>query len=286
MEGFRDVQAEVADVLEGGVAFIVGATRWAPAWLQQCLDAYPDVCARGEAHLTDILFPRMGEVITDYNAQAGKIGNRLRVAGLPGNAAGLEFDDIDHLLRTAIGLMFRRWAGASERTPVAIVEKTPEHVTSLDILHRILPGAKIIHVYRDGRDEAVAAWEFNMGLSKGEFPRTYPSFADYAEVFAGNWNRAIDAARRFARYGGGGNCLEVRVEDLIDHPDSVARRVFQFLGVDIDADWLRACLDTAWDVAPLDLEPGAWRQTFDAEAERLFNRQAGELLKLLGYESR
>jgi hypothetical protein len=284
MTGFRDMQNQVADVLDGGVAFIVGATRWGPAWLQQCLDAYPDVCARGEAHLTDLLFPRMGEVISDYNAQADKIGNRLQVAGLPGNAAGLEVEDIDHLLRSAVGLMFRRWAEKSERPPVMVVEKTPEHVTSLDILHRIIPEARIIHVYRDGRDEAVAGWEFNLGLSKGEFPQAYPSFADYAEVFAGNWNRAIDAARRYQRLRQG-NYLEVRVEDLVAHPHETARRVFQFLGIDIDSDWLRACLDTAWDVAPLDLEPGAWRQTFDADAQRLFNRQAGELLKLLGYET-
>lgn len=283
MEGFRDTQNDVAQVLEGSVAFIVGATRWGTAWLQQCLDAHPDVCARGESHLTDILFPRLGEVINDYNSQCDKIGNRLQVAGLPGNAAGLSFVEIDHLLRTAVGLMFHRWAASCERPPVVVVEKTPEHVVSLDILYRILPNAKVIHVYRDGRDEAASSWEFNLGLSRGEFPRTFPSFADYAEVFAGNWNRSIDAARRFARFDVG-NCLEVPAEQLISEPAAVSQSVFQFLGVGVDSDWLRACTDTAWDVAPLDLEPGAWRQTFDETAERHFMRQAGELLKLLGYD--
>lgn len=282
MDDFRNMQNQLADVLDGGVGFIVGATRWGPAWLQQCLDAHPDVCAQGEAHFTDILFPAMGEAITDYNHQCEKVGNRLQVAGWPANAAGLPFDDIDHLLRTAVGLTLHRWAAKSERWPLAIVEKTPEHITSLDILHRILPEARIVHLYRDGRDEAVAAWEFNMGLSRGEFPRTYPHFADFAEVFAGNWNRAIDAARRFQR-ARGDLVLEVRCEDLIADPEPQARRVFEFLGIDIDADWLRACADTAWDVSPLDLEPGAWRQSFDAEATQRFQRQAGELLKLLGY---
>ena len=284
MDDFRDIQDQVANVLGGGVVFIVGATRWGAAWLQQCLDAHPDVCAQGEGHFTDILFPNIGEVITDYNSQCEKVGNRLLTAGLPGNAAGIAHDDIDHLLRTALGLMFRRWAVACERPPVVIVEKTPEHVASLDILHRILPDAKIIHVYRDGRDEAVATWAFNLGLSRGEFPRTYPNFVDYAEVFAGNWNRALDAARRFSRFSGAA-CLDVRSEDIITRPDEIARQAFQFAGIDIDADWLRACTDTAWDISPLDLEPGAWRQTFDADSERLFNRQAGELLKLLGYDS-
>jgi hypothetical protein len=282
MSDFREVQAELADALAGGVVFLVGATRWGTAWVQQCLDTHPYVCARGEAHLSDILFPAVGEALGNYNKQCEKISNRLRAAGLPANAAGLEYADIDHLLRTAAGLMFRRWVAEAETPPAVIVEKTPEHVAALDILGRILPDARVIHIYRDGRDEALASWEFNIGMSRGEFPRTYPTFADYAEVFAGNWNRAIDGARRFRRYRPDG-CLEVRAEDIVEDPEGVAERLFNFVGVGIDEDWLKACTGTAWDIAPLDLEPGSWQRSFDDAAKGHFNRQAGELLKLLGY---
>ncbi|MEK9751970.1 MAG: hypothetical protein VW338_02005 [Rhodospirillaceae bacterium] len=108
MSDFWEVQGELADAFERGVVFLVGATRWGTAWVQQCLDTHPYVCARGEAHFSDILFPAVGEALGNYNKQCDKIANRLRAAGLPGNAAGLEYADIDHLLRTAIGLMFRR----------------------------------------------------------------------------------------------------------------------------------------------------------------------------------
>ncbi len=282
MSDFREAQAELADSLDRGVVFLVGATRWGTAWVQQCLDTHPYVCARGEAHLSDILFPAVGAALGDYNKQCEKIANRLSAAGLPANAAGFDYTDIDHLLRTAVGLMFRRWVAGEETPPDVIVEKTPEHVTALDILNRVVPEARVIHVYRDGRDEALAAWEFNMGLSRGEFPRTYPTFSDFAEVFAGNWNRAIDAARRFHRVRPDA-CLEVRAEDIVDTPMTVAAQVFEFIGVGIDEDWLKACTDTAWDVAPLDLEPESWRRSFDDIASGHFNRQAGELLKLLGY---
>lgn len=163
-----------------------------------------------------------------------------------------------------------------------VVEKTPEHVAALDILDRVVPEARVIHVFRDGRDEALAAWEFNLGLSRGEFPRTYPTFADFAEVSAGNRNRVIDAARRFRRVRPD-PCLEVRAEDVVENPNRVAERLFEFVGVGIDADWLKACTGTAWDVAPLDIEPGSWRRSFNDTATGHFNRQAGELLKLLGY---
>ena len=284
MSEFREVQSNVADALESGVVFLVGATRWGTAWVQQCLDTHPYVCAQGEAHFSDILFPAVADVFGDYNKQCEKIANRLRAVGLPGNAAGLEYEDIDHLLRTAMGLMFRRWTIAAEEPPAVIVEKTPEHVVALDILHRVLPDSRVIHVYRDGRDEALAAWEFNLGISRGEFPRTYPNFAAFAEAFAGNWNRSIDAARRFRRFRADA-CLEVRAEDIVDDPEGVAQRLFDFVGVGIDADWLKACTGTAWDVAPLDLEPGAWHGSFDDEARGHFTRQAGELLKLLGYDA-
>jgi len=284
MNDFRDVQSQVADALEGGIVFLVGATRWGTAWVQQCLDTHPYVCARGEAHFSDILFPAVAEALGDYNKQCGKIANRLQASGLPGNAAGLEYEDIDHLLRTAMGLTFRRWIEGAEELPAVIVEKTPEHVLALDILHRVLPDCRVIHVFRDGRDEALAAWEFNLSISRGEFPRTYPTFAAFAEVFAGNWNRSIDAARRFRRFRADA-CLEVRAEDIADDPEGVAERLFEFVGVGVDADWLKACTGTAWDVVPLDLEPGAWRGGFDDESRGHFARQAGELLKLLCYES-
>lgn len=280
MAGFRDDQERVAAVFDKRLGFIVGATRWGTAWVQQCLDAHPDVSAQGEGHFTDILFPRVAELIEDYNAQCEKISNRLEVAGLPGGTAGFTYDDIDHLLRNALGLTFARWLTA-EDVP-CLVEKTPEQVVHLDILARIVPEARFIHVVRDGRDEALAAWEFNLGLSRGEFPKTYPSFADFAEVFAGNWNRSIDAARRFARVHGA-RIIQLRAEDITRHPEREARGLFQFLEVGGDADLVRACADTAWDMAPLDLEEGAWRSSFDEPATRAFTRQAGELLKLLGY---
>jgi len=281
MPDYRETQDRVTAVFDKQITFIVGATRWGTAWMQQCLDAHPDICAKGEGHFTDILFPRVAELIDTYNADCAKIGNRLQTAGLSGNASGFTYDDVDHLLRTAVGLIFNRWLAAGEVTH--IVEKTPEQVMSLDILDRIVPGARVIHVVRDGRDEALAAWEFNIGLSRSEFPNTYPSFADFAEVFAGNWNRGINAARRYARVHGE-RFIEIQAEAVTEDPIREVESLFRFLGVDADRDMIRACADTAWDLSPLDLEAGAWRGSFDDAASRAFTRHAGELLKLLGYE--
>ncbi|MEK9724892.1 MAG: sulfotransferase [Rhodospirillaceae bacterium] len=282
MDDFRSVQDRLSAVLDRPLTFIVGATRWGTAWVQQCLDTHPDVRAAGEGHFSDILFPRLAEALDDYNGQCARIANRLDVAGLPASEAGFTCDDMDHLMRTAVALMFDRWAAAGRAA--CLVEKTPEHVALLDVLTRILPSARVIHVICDGRDEAAAAREFNMGLSPGSFPRTYPTFADFAEVFAGNWKRSLDVARRFQRVHPN-RFLEVRAEKIMRAPMTEAEKLFRFLGVggSDDADLMQLCSDTAWDAVPLDLVAGTWRQSFDETAERAFRRHAGELLKLLGY---
>ncbi len=262
--------------------FIVGATRWGTAWVQNCLDAHPAVLAKGEGHFSDILFPLLAKAFDSYNTEAEKIGNRMQLAGLPGNAAGFTFDDVDHLLATAAGLIFARWAGDDDAI-TCVAEKTPEHVLALDLLDRMFPDMVVVHVIRDGRDEAVSAWDFNIGISRGEFPRKYPTFASFAETFARNWSRSVGAARRFGR----NNRLryyQIRCEDLLAEPAPIIRRLFRFAGVDDDSTIVRDSMTRAWRAVPLDLDPGVWKDTFDQDARRAFDRQCGELLKLLEYD--
>ena len=109
MEDYRQVHERLAKVLDKEIVFIVGATRWGTAWIQQCLDAHPEICCKGEGHFTDILFPMVARVFDDYNAKSDAVGNRPQAAGLPGNAAGFTFDDVHHMMTTTVGLVFDRW---------------------------------------------------------------------------------------------------------------------------------------------------------------------------------
>ena len=284
MEQYRNTQERLQRVFEKDIVFIVGATRWGTAWIQQCLDAHPEICCKGEGHFTDILFPLLADAFDDYNAQSDGVGNRLQQAGLAGNAAGFTFEDVHHLMTTAIGLALSRWTGGGEAGDglKVIAEKTPEHIVQLDLLAKAVPGLKVVHVYRDGRDEALSAWDFNNTLSQGEFRRTYPQFADYAKSFAGNWANAIHASKRFER-GHRGRCLHVRAEDMQGDTVTALGPLLAFLGADAGAEIVKHCADAAWDSAPLDVDAGAWKKTFDDATAKYFTRECGELLKLLGY---
>lgn len=282
MSEHLQTHARLGRLIDMDVVFIVGATRWGTSWVQQCLDAHPNVCCKGEGHFTDTLFPGLGKLVDQYNQDAEQTGNRMQLAGLPGNAAGLTFEDVEYLMRSAIYLTFDRWLANAEGV-TCIGEKTPEHVLSLELLDRLFPNMQVIHVVRDGRDEAASAWDFNMGISKGEFPRRYPTFADFAETFARNWSRSVGAARRFGR-ANRRRYYQIRAEDIADEPAPIVRRLFRFCTVTDREDYVQTAIRQAHEIAPLDIDPGVWRRRFDDDASRRFHRQSGELLKLLDYD--
>lgn len=281
MNEYEKVHDHLGRLLDKDLVFVVGATRWGTSWVQQCLDSHPKVCCKGEGHYTDSLFPGLAKLVDQYNQDAERIGNRMQLAGLPGNAAGFTFEDVEYLMQTAVMLMMKRWVPEDEDVS-CIGEKTPEHVLSLELLDRLFPKMRVVHVVRDGRDEAASAWDFNMGISKGEFPRRYPSFADFAETFARNWSRSVGAARRFGRLNRM-RYYQVRAEDIVDEPAPIVRRMFRFCDVTDREEYVQAGIQRAYQVAPLDIDPGVWQGRFDADATKRFHRQSGELLKLLDY---
>ena len=281
MEEYAKVHDRLGQLLKKDMVFVVGVTRWGTSWVQQCSDNHPKACCKGEGHFTDTLFPGLAKLVDQYNQDVEKIGNRMHLAGLPGNTAGFTFEDVEYLMQTAVMLMMQRWVTEDEDVS-CIGEKTPEHVLSLELVDRLFPNMRIIHVVRDGRDEAASAWDFNMGISKGEFPRRYPSFADFAKTFARNWSRSVGAARRFGRLNRR-RYYQIRAEEVINEPAPIVRRMFRFCDVDDREEHVQAGINQAYQVAPLDLDPGVWQNRFDKDATRRFHRQSGELLKLLDY---
>lgn len=287
MEDYRKSHERLVRVFDKEIVFIVGATRWGTAWLQQCLDAHPEVCCKGEGHFTDVLFPLLAKAFDGYNAQSEIVGNRLQTSGLPGNAAGFTVDDVHHLMTTAMGLMFSRWAGEAieDGGEVRVIaEKTPEHIVALDRLAEAVPNMKVIHVYRDGRDESLAVWDFNLGLSQGAFQEKYPKFQDFACTFAANWRQSVSTTRTFER-GHHEQCFNIRSESFQGVEVAALKPLMQFLGVDAADTVIKDCADAAWEAVPLDVDPGTWKKKFDEDTKVFYDRECGELLKLLGYET-
>ncbi len=132
---------------------------------------------------------------------------------------------------------------------------------------------KIVHVIRDGRDAAVAAWQ---RVQRLDMERA-ATFADHAEHFAReHWVGFIEQARVAASPEA---YLELRYEALHSDPFSETRRLLEFLGLEATAGIIRACLDGALFRPTI----GDWRRRFDDDAAFRFDAVAGYLLQELGY---
>ncbi|HEC91261.1 MAG TPA: sulfotransferase [Alphaproteobacteria bacterium] len=277
---YRRILGALARLYEKDFFFIVGWNRSGANWLQCALDSHPNAACRGEGHFTDLLFPLMERAIGNYN-------RRLGTPGGESGCRGLTSRDLGVLQRTAVGLIMGGWGGSSDIR--AVGEKTPEHTAAVERLANIAPGTRIIQVIRDGRDEAAAVWEANLRLGGEDFIKKFPNFTVFAEDFAGNWATATGAARNWGR-ANGDRYLEVRTEDLTSEPEMNMRRVFSFLGLDGQGDNISRAVEAGRrtpgdDDAGHAGRVGRWRDDFNLEAKAAFSRRAGELLKLLDYES-
>jgi hypothetical protein len=93
-------------------------------------------------------------------------------------------------------------------------DKTPANLPEMEMIQRLLPEARFIHMIRDGRDVALSLRKVWFG-------------PDSVETSAQAWAWAISEARKqrpnLRHY------LEVRFEDLLRHPQETLRHICTFL---------------------------------------------------------
>jgi hypothetical protein len=177
-------------------------------------------------------------------------------------------------------------------------DKTPGYCRYLPAIAQLLPEARFIHLIRDGRDAALSLrrkW-FSPG----------PGMGAQAQYWRNNVATAIAQSGQVAHY------LELRFEDLVRSPEAPLRRVCDFIELDFDASMLRhhqraterlrehAGREFA-DGRSLSVEArhrqqassalppdpariGLWKSALDAVEKADFAREAGALLRQLGYD--
>jgi hypothetical protein len=171
-------------------------------------------------------------------------------------------------------------------------EKTPRNISRLRQIFRHFPGARFVHVLRDGRDVACSL-------------RTHPRHRvvdgklvplDTWKPIAGcarRWVRDVEASRPFWKDA---RLLTIRYEDLVREPRVALARVMAFVGEPWDEAMLRhaAAASPFRDATRFAQNPEAlaavstaslnrWQRDLDARDRRIFKRIAGKLLVELGY---
>lgn len=160
------------------------------------------------------------------------------------------------------------------------VEKTPANLAHLGHLYELYPDARFVQVIRDGRDVVASIlergfWPVNPRLVMaidGSFPKTVENGAIY-------WRAVLRHGRRLAANLPADRYLEIRLERLLESPDSTFRLVCKHIEESYDPR-LEKRLD------PSRAHRGRWREAFSPQDEQAFLEIAGDLLSELGYGRR
>jgi hypothetical protein len=147
--------------------------------------------------------------------------------------------------------LFHVLAAASGRSVIG--DKTPCYCLHMPLLQELWPGARFIHIIRDGRDVAFSmsqhigfrimaslastSWiplALDRRYAVGEQPNPEPALEDYLGLWAFRLRRALDDAKRLAP----GSYIEIRYENLVNAPRAEVSRLARFLGVAQPQDWL------------------------------------------------
>jgi len=241
--------------------FLVGARRSGTNWFQRMLNCHPHIVSiPSETYL----FSHGIEPLT-----------ALFQHGVPTSpATGTIYMDRARLVeatRRFCDEVFGELAALLDPKASRILERTPWHAKHLDLIARIYPDARILHIIRDGRTVTRSLLAQPWG----------PATMDEA---AAEWASTVEAARsaQVPHY------LEVRYEKLRADPIEGIGQVFAWLDLPFDMT-LRSQVSEEAAVpqnmtfadAPEDI--GVWWSHLSAEEQEDFDGVAGSLLRSLGY---
>lgn len=286
--------------------FVVGVNRSGTTLLRMMLDSHPELAIPPETHFIPALFDAMhtarkeGERMTPDQVVEFMVNHRrwgdfgLDPDVLAGRISNLKRMRPKFVLRAFYELY------AETQGKRRYGDKTPGYVKQMGIVHRALPESRFIHLIRDGRDVALSR--------EGRVAAEELTVERHAKIWKRRINRARGQAPRVKHY------LEVRYEDLVEDPETVLRRICEFIELPFDPAMLSyhersagRLKEIARDLddedggalrpaqerlqahqlvteAPRSDRVGRWREHMDAADVATFEDVAGDLLDELGYE--
>jgi hypothetical protein len=251
--------------------FVLGAPRSGTTFLGSCIGALPEVSYHFEPRVTKAAARQVFE------------------GAWPESRAARVFRTSYRLLLLAAGDGGRRF-----------VEKNPENCFVVPFLLRTFPDARFVQIIRDGRDVAVShaekPWLSAASAGSGQRGRGGQAWGPWArwwveperrEEFAAasdltrtawSWRRFTSSAREALAELPADRVLTVRYEDVVQRPQEAAETIAAFFGHAEPPASLQAALAQA-DPSSV----GRWRRALDADGLADVEREAGDLLRELGY---
>lgn len=193
--------------------FIIALPRSGTSWLQGMLGSLPEIATVRETHLVD---GYLKGLVNSWHKER----QQPAPDGLQAILTEMEFY---HCLR---GFSDRILAKILQFNPSAeiILEKTPDNLNFVELLHRLYPEAYFIHLIRDPR--AVVASHLALKKEKWGWVRAEQNQVDLAQ----KWVRGMEKRDRAAALLQS-KFLEVRYENLKLNQEKVIGKIANFLSL-------------------------------------------------------
>ena len=268
--------------------FVIGCGRSGTTLLyHMILSAGNFAVYRTESNVINLLEPRFGDLsrpTAKRKLLEAWYNSRLyTLSGLDRQEIGKKvMADVKNggdFLRAIMGEMARqqgveRWA-----------ECTPEHILHLHRIKETIPDALIIHIIRDGRDNALST-------DKQGYIHPLPWDKKPSVLSAGlYWEWMVNTGRRDGK-DLGDDYTEVRFEDLVAKPQETLARLGQFIEHDLDYDRIQSIgigsvsePNTSFASSGKEFSPvGRWKTGYPAETLSTMEALIGDTLEQLGYQ--
>lgn len=233
---YQPMSAQVPDDQFDGPVFIVGAPRSGTTLLYHMLLSTGRFARyHAESLAFDLIEPRFQRLKTPAAREAFL---DEWTQGFLFERSGFEKAEFERLIRercrdTADFLRILMEGIAHRQGVSRWAECTPTHALHLDRIVSAFPGARIIHVIRDGRDVALS-------LARQQWVRPIPLDRVDSRVPAGlYWDWIVNTARRRGRSIGSAY-MEIRFEDLVQSPQKTLDQLGPHIGETLDWDAIQA----------------------------------------------
>jgi len=195
--------------------FVVGMPRSGTTLTEQILSSHPEIFGAGELpiipRLTGLL-PKVLKVKQQFPWCVGKMNPHLREEAARHYLYNLYEYDSDHPY---------------------VVDKMPHNFVNLGLIAMIFPKAKIIHVNRDPRDNAVSNFQQNFKAKHGglgyafDLKKTALQINDYYRMMD-HWRQTLPLP-----------IFDLSYEQMVQDQEGTGRKLMDFVGLDWHEDMAR-----------------------------------------------
>lgn len=262
--------------------FVIGSPRSGTSAVPWALAHHPELWTSNESDLLWQLFGE-GKALALYEAASARPKTWLREHEVTRS----EF--LQHL-GTGINALYSSRSGSRRW-----IDQTPVNTMMVDVLADMFPGARFLHVLRDGRRVVHSMIHFGAQFAPGADPAALPAWSRGFREAAACWAEFVDRALTFGEQHPA-RCLEVVNEKLSADPETGFTEIQEFLGVaprETAAAFFRTSrINSSFEADPWstgrppDAEPLHERRPWEAwsrEERRIFHDEAGATMVRAGF---